>query len=290
MKILIKIKKIYLFVLIASCVNNFCFVCAMDPHSQVSQASLPVSPVLCAMPQLNRWRMWVSDTLEILKSAVRDAAHIAAFSASSPYVVDEIVAHAPPGNTLEVGAGPGPVTRELVRRLFPDPYHREAYRLDVVEYTPRLFAKLEERLGTYLHHQQHSLARADFVEWNSPIGAFNGAGREFYDTVISTIPFVTLPLDVIQSIFTKIHGYLKPGGQFMYISLLGARTLGKARAELGLFLSHPTCYGDNLDSYDLYYDKLRFIDEYIAAHYTQRTVLVKGNIPPMWVYVCTKRA
>ena len=276
--------------LILGYVNIFYAVFAMDPHLQnLSSGPQLAASVACAMPQLNRWRMWFDDTREILKSAIKDTAHIAAFTASSPYVVDEIVSHVLPGNTLEVGAGPGPVTRELALRLFPNPYQREGYRFDVVEYTHSLFEVLRRRLGTYLHYQQHSLTCADFVVWESPIGTFDGVGHEFYDTVISTIPFVTLPLDVIRSIFTKIHGYLKPGGRFMYISLWGARTMGKAKNELELFMCHPTSYGDHLDEYELYYDKLRFIDEYIAAHYTQETVLVKWNIPPMWVYVCTKR-
>ncbi len=233
---------------------------------------------------VSRFGDYVFDTLAIAWESMKHPNETAAFSASSPWVINAILKRVKPGNILELGAGPGTITIPLIERFFSASTARGCF--DVVELQKNLFEKLKYKVDGLLTENKHkplvSIYNEDFTIWN-PAGA--GNMDEYYDTVISTIPLTRLPQDVIEKILTRAYRFLKPGGIFIYVSLAGARTFGYC----GAFFRELVTFGEHSCKNCEYLRKLAFIDQWIADGFTQEEELVWCNITPMRVYWATKK-
>lgn len=129
-------------------------------------------------------------------------------------IFDENLAHrGTPLRVLEVGAGVGPITAELVDRLLPGD------TLDVVELSPDFCRVLRERFGGGpVVPTVHEVSILDFAP-----------GRT-YDHVVSGLPLANFPIEMVERIYDRYFDLLEPGGTLiMFKYILGRealRTLG----------------------------------------------------------------
>ena len=126
---------------------------------------------------------------------------------------------------LEVGAGVGPVTEELVARLLPGD------RLDVVELNPEFCLALHERfIGAQVPPNIHQVS----------ITEFNPGIR--YHHVVSGLPLANFPAKLVGAIYDKIFELLEPTGTFvMFEHVMGRELLntfaaGEARDRIAQIL------------------------------------------------------
>lgn len=121
---------------------------------------------------------------------------------SSKFLVRKIVNYVPPqGHVLEIGAGTGPITFELVKRGFtPD-------RLSICEYDQDFCFGLEEKFPGYpVFCEDASLAHT-FLKPNS------------VDCVVSGLPLRNFSLQFKKDLVASLRKIIKPGGsmiQFTY--------------------------------------------------------------------------
>lgn len=152
-----------------------------------------------------------SATRLFLKQARRNFIDTGAIAPSSRYVARavtrSITAATGPIDVLEVGAGTGAITREIVRRL-----PRQS-RLDVYEINPVFIKHLERRFGQRMGIKVHN-ARAEDV-----------AGGPRYDTIISGLPLNNFAPSDVRRILESLFSALKPGGVLTYFEYLLIREL-----------------------------------------------------------------
>lgn len=166
-----------------------------------------------------------SDNIELLKAFWANHKEVSAVTVSSPWLVREIISpvtHAKKNRSkslriLEVGFGPGTVTRELIHNL--DNNH-----LDAIELIESMYNAAQENLP---QKKNVNLFQGDFSEW-LPTGINDIqeiTNKQQYDFIITTLPFTQLPQEVLSPILERITALLKPGGTFTYIALLGSETV-----------------------------------------------------------------
>lgn len=86
------------------------------------------------------WGSYLSDTVSIIFSVLKHPTEVAAFTASSPWVVDTILSNVKPENILEIGAGSGTISIPLLKNI-------QLNRYDGVELEPELFRVLTRRVN-----------------------------------------------------------------------------------------------------------------------------------------------
>lgn len=150
---------------------------------------------------------FLRDRLVFYGEAVKKAQEVGAFSSTSKVVAEAVaepIRH-PGGKTirvLEVGAGTGAITREVVPRM------RAGDRLDLVEINPEFVKVLVDRFGAIpggpevvVHEKDAELLPRD----------------EPYDFVISSLPLLNFPPEKVRRIFELcLTELLRPGGTMSY--------------------------------------------------------------------------
>jgi phospholipid N-methyltransferase len=111
---------------------------------------------------------------------------------------------------LEVGAGTGSVTQEIIKRLGDEDI------LDIVELDPQMAAGLREK---YSHFSNITVFSGSITDWHP---AYT------YSYVVVGIPFNALPFSLVQQIWTHILQLVAPGGILSYFAYLGLPQLKKA--------------------------------------------------------------
>lgn len=111
---------------------------------------------------------------------------------------------------LEVGAGTGSVTQEIVARLDGDD------RLDIVELDAQMAAGLQEK---YKNNRQVTVVAGSIVDWRPTYT---------YSCVVVGIPFNALPFGVVKEIWSHVVQLVSPGGVLSYFAYLGLPHLKKA--------------------------------------------------------------
>lgn len=118
-------------------------------------------------------------------------------------------------NIVELGAGTGPVTKELLKRLHPKA------KLFVFEKKPE-FAEVIKSFNdsriTVINDSAEKL-----------VSILNSYGIDKVDGVVSTLPLALMEKDVKENIYAAIAKVLKPGSPYVQIqySLLSKRELKK---------------------------------------------------------------
>lgn len=106
-----------------------------------------------------------------------------------------------PLRILEVGAGTGPVTAELLTRLQPGDH------LDTVELNESFCEILRGRFpGLPVH----------------PISILDYEAAP-YDRIVSGLPLANFPAEMVEAIYNKLFSLLKPDGQFVMFHYLAIR-------------------------------------------------------------------
>lgn len=160
-------------------------------------------------------------------------------------------------DVLEIGAGTGPVTRELL------PLLDAGSTLDVVEANPRLAGAVRELVRARPPAQSDVRVRVHetYVE--------ELATDRRYDVLVSGLPFANFPPGQVDLIMRRYLDLLRPGGTltyFAYCATSAARALVSSRAQT---LRHRAV-------------------ERLLAGYQRRCAVARwtvwGNVPPAYVW------
>lgn len=155
------------------------------------------------------------DGLKFLKQSFRNGTTVGAVWPSSKGLCEAMVrpvvdGAAGPLRVLEVGAGVGPVTAELLQRLLPGD------TLDVVELNPEFCATLHARFegATPVAPRIHN---ADVLKFEPGIR---------YHHIVSGLPLANFPSELSQAIYDRFFELLEPGGTLvMFHHILGREVL-----------------------------------------------------------------
>lgn len=231
----------------------------------------------------DRLTRFSKDSARIFWEFLKAPIETSAITASSPWAVDAMIKDVEPGNILEIGAGPGTVTFELVKKLEG---LGKGYHLDVVEQNEKMFCKLCNNLLALNQEQAFkqgsvSLYNCFFGGSECPFDVRKYA--DLYDTIISTIPITRLPKESIEQILNKIRVLLKPNGKFIYISLWGAKKTRTWYKRLESKIKKKP------EIYEKYKEQVRFTEEFTNKHFDQSEILVNLNFTPMRIYFATKK-
>lgn len=127
----------------------------------------------------------------------------------APIFDENLVHRESPLRVLEVGAGTGPITEELVSRLLPGD------TLDVVELNPEFCDVLRERFGAGpVVPTVHQISILDFQPGVR------------YDHVVSGLPLAMFPIQMVEQMYEKMFDLLEPEGTLiMFKYILGREAL-----------------------------------------------------------------
>jgi phospholipid N-methyltransferase len=150
--------------------------------------------------------MHISNNRIFFQSAAKDFKRTGAVAPSSKVLAQSMtselsVRYRPATAVLEVGAGTGSITGQIVRHL------RAGDRLDIYEIDARFASLLRYRLK---HDESFGKLRAKVCVHNRPIEHIERRPR--YDFVISCLPFTNFQPRAVREIFEIYRAVLKPGG------------------------------------------------------------------------------
>ncbi|WP_280395624.1 class I SAM-dependent methyltransferase [Nocardia brasiliensis] len=156
-------------------------------------------------PYRDRWRF--------IAEAVRHPGSIGAVAPSSGALARRLATplhrhHAAPLTVLEVGAGIGSVTRELIPLLTP------GSRLDIVESNPRFTDRLRELVARCAADQTLDV-RVHCMD----VERFADCGR--YDVIVSCLPFTNFCPDQVHTVMRQFMDLLNPDGTLTYFTYRG---------------------------------------------------------------------
>jgi len=208
--------------------------------------------------------MQLSSKRVFLQSIARDFKRTGAIAPSSKTLAQamtrELAKHRRPDlRVLEVGAGTGNITEEIVRHLGPGD------DLDVCEIDRKLAGIIRHRLKK---DPSLSGVEASVRVINKPIESFDRRPR--YDFIISCLPFTNFEPAAVHDIFELYRDLLKPGGIcsfYEYILVRKAACLMTGKTAVGARVSGVSKVVRN------------YIDRYCYRH---QVVLL--NLPPAMVH------
>ena len=106
-------------------------------------------------------------------------------------------------NILEVGAGTGCITEEIVKKMRSGDY------LDVIEIDQDFCEILKDKFKKYKNVKIHFVS---ILDWNPTYS---------YDYIISGLPFNAFEAGFVQAIFDKYNLLIKSGGILSYFEYIG---------------------------------------------------------------------
>ncbi|MFO0812745.1 MAG: hypothetical protein U0796_05975 [Gemmatales bacterium] len=189
----------------------------------------------------------------------KDFFHTGSVIPSSRYLGRELAAslrgNRRPARILEIGAGTGPVTAQIL------PYLIEGDHLDVVEINSDFIPVLQKRFSQAISPPNHGGdGRGSGVEatlpqapqqpiqpWtmrllHAPVQQVPGEG--VYQHLISGLPFNNFPIKLVREIWDSIHRLAAPGATFSFFEYVAVRELkmpftkGSERKRLHLVGRH----------------------------------------------------
>lgn len=157
-----------------------------------------------------------------------------------------------PLHILEVGAGTGPVTLVIAEKL------RSGFdTFDAVEISQEFCDVLHKKIdGNY----DVNIQCASILDWEPDYQ---------YDIIISTLPFNSLPLELMSDILDHMHTLIKSDGVFSYVSYAGVARVKKTFLWGIKKWEHVT--------------KMEILDQF-RKQYEIDTKLIFLNVPPIHVY------
>ena len=163
---------------------------------------------------------------------------------------------------LEVGAGTGAITAEIIPLLQPGD------SLDIVEISPKLMACLQQRC------RQEPRFRTDGIE----VRFINDDIRKVsfqadYDYIIFSLPLTNFPSAMVQEILDLMMSHLKPGGVFSYVKYIFI-------SRLKYLVSGPMVRTEMRAN--------RAIADVFAGKYQVERRAILRNVPPAWTHYWQK--
>ena len=146
------------------------------------------------------------DWILMFTKFIRHGTTIASFVPSSPYLARTIIRGIDFNEAkciVELGAGTGPVTTELVKRAKP------GTRLIIIERDPDFCARLREKFP------DHEVVEGDAAKLDEIL---KERGIESVDHVISGLPLPSFPAVLREGILDASHRVLSPQGTFRQLT------------------------------------------------------------------------
>lgn len=143
----------------------------------------------------------------------KDLKQVGAVAPSSKFLAKDLIStfrHAldqdecPPLNILEIGAGTGPLTKQIVKHLRPQD------SLDVVE----IHKKFYQIVKTTYRQKNITAYHSDILEFEP---------NEQYDFIFSSLPYENMPEEVSKDIWKKKLRLCKPGASISYFKYVKFR-------------------------------------------------------------------
>ncbi len=148
----------------------------------------------------------------------RDFRHTGAVLPSSRFLAKALVRYLrrphPPARVLEVGAGTGAITAEILKHLRSDD------QLDVCEINGRFVAFLERRFETEPHF---ALRRGQVRLIHSAVEQL--AGQGCYDHIVSGLPLNNFPASLVRQVFRVFQRLLAPDGILTFYEYVWIRQI-----------------------------------------------------------------
>lgn len=146
----------------------------------------------------------MSETWRFVRGFLRHPASVGSIVPSSPYLARAVAAHVPADarSVAELGAGTGPITRALLRRVGQDATVL-AFEID-----PAFCATLRRNLP------DPRLRVLEMPAQDVPRIAREAGFDTGLDAVVSGLPFANFPRALRHEIVAAAHAALKPGGVF----------------------------------------------------------------------------
>src|SRR4051812_16103996 len=168
----------------------------------------------------------VGERLQFFSAFLRNPAHVGSLLPSSSALAREMVRtcdlrHAK--TVVELGAGTGPFTREILKQIGPDTL------FIAIELDERSVAALRREFpDAIIHHEsaanlQECLARH---------------GRQRADYVLSGLPWGSLPAGVADRILSAVFASLEPGGTFVTFGYVHSQMLPGIRRFRNRVVGH----------------------------------------------------
>lgn len=129
-----------------------------------------------------------------------------------------------PRKILEVGAGTGPITREILRSMGPQD------TLVICEINQRFLNFLKQRLNRNTDFQHHR-DRIQFFEGSCQDLAARDPEMK-YDVIVSSLPFYSFGPTLVNEFLSLFRSMLSPNGTLTFCSYIGV-------PEISLVLCNP---------------------------------------------------
>ena len=160
-----------------------------------------------------------------------------------------------PRDVLEVGAGVGPVTVDIISKL------KDGDHLTVCEINPKLMVTLKERLQKLPEYQKRKEQIEFFI---GPVQDLVETRK--FDVIVCALPFLNFDQQTIADIFNKLLNLAKPKCTMTYIQYIGF-------AKLGRLFGSPARK-----------ERIRSVNEFIAENFLPRLIKKERiwlNIPAL---------
>ncbi len=167
---------------------------------------------------VDRLRTSVSEKLSFFDAFRKNPGTVGSVAPSSRFLAQAITEHVKndgsPLRILEVGPGTGPFTREIAKNLGKG-------FLMTIEFEKVFCDFLQTDLAGYPNVE---IIHASILDWDETLYP------EYFDVIISGLPFKIFSSDDVAKILNKYEFVLKPGGVISYFSYIGVNTLRKIRS------------------------------------------------------------
>ena len=210
--------------------------------------------------------LWGENVGTFIKGIAKNSSTVGALTPCSCFVAQDCVCelseHDGVKRILEVGAGSGAVTREIVKHIGEDD------RLDLVEISPEYARSLQRQFGDL---ENVHINCCDVLNLNVD---------EKYDYIISTLPFTSLPIKVVRAVLKRYSEIIKPSGSIVYVECNGAAMFRKSFLQLRKSIFDSDDARRKLKNFK---EKRKVIKEFRKKHYVKKSREIL-NIPPITVY------
>lgn len=201
----------------------------------------------------------LTENLQFLQEFFSHIAEIGAVLPTSTVAADamsaEVARAKGPKRVLEVGAGTGAITAQLVHHI------GEQDELVVCEINPTFMTLLQKRFAEDATFRR-VLPQTRFI--GGSILDLPAAPQ--FDFIVSTLPFNNCPPEFIEAVLAHYQRLLKPGGVFSYIEYVGGQTLKRVSRLDPEQAGRTAVYNRLLTPYEF------------------RRDLVLRNAPPAWIH------